>query len=87
MKKNVLKTKKLEISPNLKNITNNSQNLIHKRLNNYNIFRNKLNSIEYLNKKKLSKRGNLASTNINNTIDNVDLSTKQKCILISKKYP
>ena len=78
LKKNVLKTKKLEISPNLKNITNNSKNLIHKRLNNYNIFRNKLNSKDSLNKKKLSKRGNLASTNINNTIDNLDLSNKTK---------
>ena len=78
LKKNVLKTKKLEISPNLKKIKNNSKNLIHKRLNNYNIFRNKLNSKDNLNKKKLSIRGNLASININNTIDNLDLSNKTK---------
>ena len=78
LKKNVLKNKKMEISPNLKKIKNNSKNLIHKRLNNYNIFRNKLNSKEYLNKKKLSKRGNLYSTNINNTIDNLDSSAKAK---------
>ena len=78
LKKNVLKNKKMEISPNLKKIKNNSKNLIHKRLNNYNIFRNKLNSKDNLNKKKLSKRGNLATTNINNTIDNLDLSAKTK---------
>jgi len=78
LKRNLLKNKKLEISPNLKKIKNNSKNLIHKRLNNYNIFRNKLNSKDYLNKKKLSKRGNLASTNINNTIDNLDIPNKTK---------
>jgi serine/threonine protein kinase len=78
LKKNVLKTKKLEISPNLKKIKNNSKNLIHKRLNNYNIFRNKLNSKDNFNKKKLSIKGNLASININNTIDNLDLSNKTK---------
>ena len=68
----------MEISPNLKKIKNNSKNLIHKRLNNYNIFRNKLNLKDNLNKKNLSKKGNLASTNINNTIDNLDLSNKTK---------
>ena len=71
----------------LKNkLMKNFQNILFHRINNKNYYLDKFNSKEHLlNQKRLSKRENLYSSEINNTLDNFFLSAKTKVYLNFKR--
>ena len=77
------------VSPSLNNYKINEKNLIHKRINNIKVYKNKLNSKDKSNRKKLVNKGNLFDNTLNNIINNtadfIHLPEKMKNYLNSVK--
>ena len=70
--------KKVDISPNLKNMKFESKKLVNKGTNNSKIFQKKFSSKGNIQKNKYYNKGVTPNNNINNTIDDEELPKKLK---------
>ena len=77
-KRHLINKKRVEITPNMKNIKDKNKTLISKRINNSKLFQKRYSSKGSINKRRLDYKINAYSNNINNTIDNEYIPKKIK---------